>query len=100
MAVAYGRDEVFPFLTPLPATPNLYISFGVLKQVGPGVIPKLPSFHCMCCMHAWGRGVAVSNSPVDSQWQNRPVPEVPGAKLAHGCVDLGMKGDISRNCGI
>lgn len=23
-----GRDEVFPFLTPLPATPNLYISFG------------------------------------------------------------------------
>lgn len=52
MAVAYGRDEVFPFLTPLPATPNLYISFWVLKQVGPGVIPKLPSLFPLHVLYA------------------------------------------------
>ena len=98
MGAAYGRDEVFPFLTPLPAapppSPSRYIPFWVLEQVGPGVIPKLPSLLPLHVFYAYmGEGVAVSNSPVDAQWQNRPVPEVPGAKLAHGCVDLGRKGD-------
>lgn len=43
MGVAYGRDEAFPFLTPLTPSPNLSIPFWVLRKVGPGVIPKLPS---------------------------------------------------------
>lgn len=62
MGVAYGRLEVFPFLTSLP--PNLSIPFWVLEQVGPGTTPKLPSLPPLYVHYAYmGRG---SNSPGDS----------------------------------
>lgn len=54
MGVAYGRDEVFPFLTPLlPPPTNLSIPLWVLRQVGPGVIPKLPSLLLLHVFYAY-----------------------------------------------
>ena len=62
MKAADGRDEVFPFLTPLPAAPPLpqpLHSFLGSRAGGPrghSKAPLLTSTACVLCIHGGGGG--------------------------------------------
>lgn len=78
LVVAFGRVEVFPFLT-FPCLPNLSTPFRVLQQVL-GAIPKLLSLLPLPVLYAYmGRGSKLGET---TQWPKRLA--VPGDKVAQG----------------